>query len=94
MLRKEGSMKRKPLLITLTLFVLAALLAAISGPLSGAIELPAAIKKFALPLLLGVAILSGLIAFLLYFLQEKTEPPLPTLNPQNRQRLLARVREF
>lgn len=87
-------MKQKPLLITLILFVLAALLAAVSGPLSGAIELPAALKKFALPLLLSVAILSGLIAFLLYFLQEKTEPRELTSSQQNRQRLIARVHEF
>ena len=85
-------MKRKPLLITLTLFVLAALLAAVSGPLSGAIELPAALKKFALPLLLGVAFLSGLIAFLLYFFQEQTKPRELTPSQQNRQLLLARVR--
>ena len=87
-------MKRKPLLITLILFVLAALLAAVSGPLSGAIELPAALKKFALPLLLGVAFLSGLIAFLLYSLQEQTKPHELTPSQQNRQLLLARVREF
>ncbi len=85
-------MKRKPLLITLTLIVLVALLTAVSSPLSSAIELPAALKPFAFPLFLGLPLLLGLIAALQYFLQEKTEPPVLTPGQQNRQRLIARVR--
>jgi hypothetical protein len=93
-LHKEGSMKRKQSLLTLTLFVLAALLTAVSGPLSSAVELPAALKPLALPLVLGVAFLVGFFAFLQYFLQEKTESPVPPPSQQNRQRLLDRVRTF
>jgi hypothetical protein len=87
-------MKRKTQLLTLTLIVFAALLTAVSGPLSNAVELPAAIKRFAFPLLLGFALLLGLIAVLQYFVQEKTESTLLTPSQQNRQQLLARVRTF
>src|SRR5947209_5613896 len=88
-------MKRKPPLITLTLIVLAALLGALSGPIGNAVELPSLLKPFAIPLFLGLAFVLSLIALSQYFLQqEQTEVPPSPLTEQNRQRLLARVRQF
>jgi DNA polymerase III delta prime subunit len=88
-------MKRKPPFITLALIVLSVLIVATSGPIGSAIELPSPLKPFAFLLFLGLTILLSLIAVAQYFLQqEKPASPASSLNQQNRQILLKRVRSY
>jgi hypothetical protein len=90
-------MKRKPPLITITLIFLTVLFGIVSGPLGGAVEFPAALKPYAFPLFLILAIILSIIAVWQYFLQEKkdeerTEHPAQLAGPRDRQIIIARVR--
>jgi len=89
-------MKRKPPLITIALIFLTALLGIVSGPLGSAVEFPAALKPYAFPLFLILAIILSIIAVWQYFLQEKTEErtehPAQLASPRDRQIIIARVR--
>src|SRR5205807_6423399 len=87
-------LKRKSRLITFALIVFSVLLGIASGPLGNAVELPAALKSIAFPLLLCVAFVLSLIAVYQYLAQEKKEQTALPLSGQNRQRLIAKVRTF
>lgn len=88
-------MKRKPPFLILVLIVLTVLLGAASGPIGNAIELPSSLKPFAPVLFICLTFLLSLIALSQYFLQqEQTSAPASPISQQNRERLLARVRQF
>src|SRR5437868_5911200 len=87
-------LKRKSRLIAFALIVFSVLLGIASGPLGNAVELPAALKSIAFPLLLCVAFVLSLIAVYQYFAQERKEQTALPLSGQNRQRLIAKVRTF
>ncbi|HEY6541307.1 MAG TPA: NACHT domain-containing protein [Ktedonobacteraceae bacterium] len=88
-------MKRKPPFFTLVLIVLTVLIGAASGPIGNAIELPSSVKPFALPLFICLAFILSLIALSQYFLQQEQTPvPVSPISQQNRERLIARVRQF
>jgi hypothetical protein len=52
-------MKRKPPYTTIALIVCSVLLGTASGPVGNALELPTAVKPFALPLFLTMAFVLG-----------------------------------
>ncbi len=90
---KDG-MKRKSPRLTLFFIILTVMLGIAVGPLGNAIELPRALKPFAIPLFLSVAFVLSLIAVYQYFTQERKEQTALPLSGQNRQRLIAKVRTF
>lgn len=86
-------MKRKSQILLITFIILTTVLTLVSNPISNLIELPPAIKPFALPLLISIAILLCMIAIWQFILTSKENISLRTPSKQSRQRMLTKVQE-
>jgi DNA polymerase III delta prime subunit len=86
-------MKKKSQILLIILIILTIILTVASNPISNLIELPLAIKPFALPLLIGIALLLCMIAVWQFILTSRENISLRAPSKQNRLRLLTKVRE-